>query len=121
MLVSTHFLPLAVCDFYHAIQQNGHFQGIRFKMAIFPVSRGKNRIPQRVENRCSLISVVWALRAIILYTAELVSNYFLGYLISCVVSKHNTGTWDYLHNCFRIFYLLCNLVLHYRFGFELIM
>ena len=34
-----------------------------FEKAVFPLSRGKNRIPQGVENRGSLISVPLALRA----------------------------------------------------------
>ena len=34
------------------------------KMAVFPFSRGKNRISQGVENRGSLISVPLALRAV---------------------------------------------------------
>ena len=44
------------------MQENGHFQGIRFEMAIFPVSRGKNRISQGVENQGSLISGCACLR-----------------------------------------------------------
>ena len=37
-------------------------EGFSFKMAVFPFSRGKNRISQEVENRASLISVPLALR-----------------------------------------------------------
>ena len=37
-------------------------EGFSLKMALFPFSRGENRISQRVENRGSLISVPLALR-----------------------------------------------------------
>ena len=40
------------------------FEGFCLKTAIFPVSRGKNRILQGVEDRGSLISVPLALREI---------------------------------------------------------
>ena len=33
---------------------------------------------------------------ILFYIADLVSNYFLGYVISCVVAKHNMWTWDHI-------------------------
>ena len=68
-LVSPDFLPPARCDFSHSRKgkrptllkripfEKGHYQGIRFKKAVFPFSRGKNRISQGVENRGSLISV----------------------------------------------------------------
>ena len=41
------------------------FEGFSLKMALFPVSRGKNRVSQAVENRGSLISVPLALRVFI--------------------------------------------------------
>ena len=37
-------------------------EGFSFEKAVFPFSRGKNRISQEVENRGSLISVPLALR-----------------------------------------------------------
>ena len=39
------------------------FEGFSLKTFLFPVSRGKNRMSQGVENRGSVISVPWALRA----------------------------------------------------------
>ena len=56
------FLPLARCDFSHARKENGLFKEKPSTKAIFPFSRGKNRILQGVENRGSLISVPLALR-----------------------------------------------------------
>ena len=57
---ATDFLPPpATCDFSHAILGEGHFQGKASKKASFPLSVGKNRMSQRVENRGSLISVPW--------------------------------------------------------------
>ena len=56
-------LPPATYDFSHAIQGEGHCQEKPIaKEAIFPLSRGRNRMPQGVENRGSLISVPLALR-----------------------------------------------------------
>ena len=56
------FYPLryAICPTRY--RENGHFEASPLKMAIFPVSRGTNRISQGVEHRGSLISVPWALR-----------------------------------------------------------
>ena len=51
---------------------------------------------------------------IILYIAELVSNYFPNYVMSCVVAKHTMSISDYIDQ-------LCNLFLHYEIGVELIM
>ena len=55
--MSPNLPPLAICDFSHAIQENGHFEALPLRVAIFPVSRGKNRISQGVEDLGSLISV----------------------------------------------------------------
>ena len=44
--------------------------------AVFPFSRGKNRIPQKVENRGSLISVPLALR-VITVRAEIITELML--------------------------------------------
>ena len=55
--MSPDSLTPATCDFPSQYRDNGVFEGIRFKMAIFPVSRGKNRMLQGVENRGSLITV----------------------------------------------------------------
>ena len=46
-------------------RENVHFQWIRLKMAVFPMSRGKNRMSQGVENRGSQISMPLALRVYI--------------------------------------------------------
>ena len=43
--------------------ENGLFRGFLFEKAILPVSHGKNRMSQGVENRGSQISVPLALRA----------------------------------------------------------
>ena len=43
-------------------RENSHFQADPRKMANFPMSRGKNRMPQGVENRGSLFSVPLAFR-----------------------------------------------------------
>ena len=46
-----HTLPPATCNFSHATQRKCHFEAYCLKMAIFPVSRGENRMLQRVEKR----------------------------------------------------------------------
>ena len=48
--------------FSHAIKGNGPFRGFFLGNGHFPVSRGKNRMSQGVENRSSLISALLALR-----------------------------------------------------------
>ena len=62
--MSPDLLPPARCDFSHARKgKRPFFEGFFFeKGAVFPFSRGKNRISQGVENRGSLISVPLALR-----------------------------------------------------------
>ena len=50
------------------------FDGFSLRTAIFPVSRGKNRISQGVENRGSLISAPLALRAQKNQNLDLVRN-----------------------------------------------
>ena len=55
-LVSPNLLPLAICDFSKGYRENGHSERTRFKVAIFPVSRGKNRISQGVEDWGSLLT-----------------------------------------------------------------
>ena len=43
-------------------RENGLCRAFFFEKAVFPFSRGKNRISQGLENRGSLISVPLALR-----------------------------------------------------------
>ena len=56
------FYPLRYAIVPKRCRENGHSERERFKMAIFPVSLGKNRISQQVEDWGSLISVPQALR-----------------------------------------------------------
>ena len=63
-LVSPDFLPPARCDFSHARKGKRPLSGFFFEKAVFPFSRGKNRISQGVENRDSLISVPLAFRVV---------------------------------------------------------
>ena len=44
--------------------ENGLCRGFFFEKAVFPFSRGQNRILQGVENRGSLISVPLGLRGV---------------------------------------------------------
>ena len=60
--VSPDFLPPAACDFPTRHSENGHFQGIRLKIVVFPASRRRNCMSQGVENRDSLVNVPLALR-----------------------------------------------------------
>ena len=60
-LVSPIFYPLRYAIFPTRYRENGHFEVLPLRVAIFPVSRGKNRILQGVENRGSLITVPLAL------------------------------------------------------------
>ena len=60
--MSPDSLPPARCDFSHARKGNGLFKEKPSTKAVFPFSRGKNRISQGVEHRGSLISVPLALR-----------------------------------------------------------
>ena len=61
--MSPDFLPPARCGFSHARKgKTAEFQRNPSTKAIFPFSRGKNRISHGVENRGSLISVPLALR-----------------------------------------------------------
>ena len=63
--MSPDFLPPARCDFSHAEKgENGLFKEKPSTKAVFPFSRGKNRISQGVESRGSLISLPLALREI---------------------------------------------------------
>ena len=62
--MSPDFLPLARCDFPTRERENGLFKEKPSTKAIFPFSRGKNRISRGVENRGSLISVPLALRQV---------------------------------------------------------
>ena len=48
-------------------RQIGLCGGFFFEKAVFPFSRGKNRISQGVENRGSLISVPLALRELVVF------------------------------------------------------
>ena len=57
------FLPPCGMRFSHVTQGKGPFQGIRFKMSLFPLPRGKNCVSQGLENRGSPISAPLALRA----------------------------------------------------------
>ena len=54
--------PLRDAIFPTRERENGLCRGFFFQKAIFPFSRGKNRISQGGENRGSLISVPLALR-----------------------------------------------------------
>ena len=54
--------PLRDAIFPTRKKENGLCRGFFLKRAIFPFSRGKNRISQGVDNRGSLISVPLALR-----------------------------------------------------------
>ena len=56
-------------------------EGFSFEKAVFPFSRGKNRISQGVENRGSLISVPLALRDFMTLCAQLKNR-------SCSVHGH---------------------------------
>ena len=63
--MSPDFLPPARCDFSHARKGKWPLSRVSsLKRAVFPFSRGKNRISQGVENRGSLISVPLALRGV---------------------------------------------------------
>ena len=63
LISEPRFSTPARCDFSNARRGNGLCQGFFFEKAVFPLSRGKNRISQGVENRGSLISAPLALRA----------------------------------------------------------
>ena len=58
------FYPLRDAIFPTRERENGLCRGFFFEKAVFPFSRGKNRISQGVENRGSLISVPLALRVV---------------------------------------------------------
>ena len=60
-LISESRLSTPCESLRHAISPT-HFKGICFKIAIFPASRGKNRMSQGVESRGSLTCVPLAVR-----------------------------------------------------------
>ena len=94
-------------------------EGFSLEKAVFPFSRGKNRISQGAENRGSLISVPLAPRVVTVVSKLITDrNFFWGELISnCryrialpeeLISVTETDLWEFQQK-----------ISHYRYRFSL--
>ena len=100
-----------------------NIDGLRFDWRSESIFRGSTLPlgPKLLHYTTLLFRTNFPHSVIMLYITELVSNFSSAMNFLCCCKAYHVDIGKHLHNFFELIYRLCNLFLHDRIGFELIM